>query len=129
MAIPLEGSNAYRLCQFIYRNGGVVSLEGFRLFGQSINAAGSTIAPNRITSKGYATVDGDKLVLAGHVMNYFIGCERQERAPKGDIVPPRQINLLQRPELTGYTASLTRNLREPIRDMSFHRTFASALTR
>lgn len=124
--LPIKGSMNYRMCEFIYRNGGRVGKKELSAYFSEINSKYSCDATSRVAQYGYIQRDESDVILAPHVQRYFDGMDKQEKY-KGEIVKPAEPRPFK--PLTGYTASLTRNLREPIREMSFMRTSSQCLPR
>lgn len=124
MAFPAENSAAERICKYLKDAGPATAGEIKEATGLSHNTTA------RAFDAGFLTRQPGSYASAAYI--YSITPQVRDFLAtgvryQGEIVPhaePRPF----RP-LVGYTASLTRNLREPIREISFMRTSSQYLPR
>jgi hypothetical protein len=122
MKFPAENSAVEHICKYLKDCGPATAQQVQEVTGHSINSVSVAFAEGFLSRE-----DGGKsgyiYALKPHVRDYLA----RGGDYKGEIVEPAQPRPFK--PLTGYTASLTRNLREPIRDMSFMRTSSQCLPR
>lgn len=127
MAFPAENSAVEQVCKYLAEAGQATASEVKKATGLSVNTTARAYELGFLTRYAGMNTNAAYVYEVTPKIREFLafGGERYQ----GTIVPPRIVNVLNTKPLEGYTASLTANLREPIRDMSFFRTFASALPR
>lgn len=126
MAFPAKNSAYERVCQYLADVGPATAATIKEATGLSYN----TVA--RAFDCGFLTREQGQYCASPYIYNVTpqvrdylaMGAEAYE----GELVKPRSVNMFTKP-MTGYTASLTANLREPIREISFFRSSSQCLPR
>ena len=126
MAFPVKNSAADQVCKYLKDVGSATANEIKDATGLSYQTTARAYQEGFMTRiVGVACNSSYVYSLTPQMRDFYaMGATRYQ----GAIVPPRQVNMFTEP-MTGYGASLTQGLREPIRDMSFMRASSQCLPR
>lgn len=119
MSFPTKGTIAYKVCALLNDEGSMTSADiCAALAGHDAKAI--RVAILRADEGHFIELNARGEYAVTRIMRRHLDqCEKAEKPKEvGQIVPPRNVNVFTSP-MTGYTASLLRGKREPIREVSF----------